>query len=128
MKYRNRKTGEIVDVINYSTPDGGERSKDDYVSYIDSKGVEHPREKGLHINWDFEIAPCISDFSYMRWEYITKSVSSINPMISDRFNIVDLGNEGWELCAAINYDSLYEVQFIFKRPIISNDNQCTNGV
>ena len=53
MKKRLRKTGEIVDVINYSAPYLG-REKDDYVSYIDSKGVEHVAEHGLNIQWDFE--------------------------------------------------------------------------
>ena len=53
MKKRLRKTGEIVDVINYSAPNLG-REKDDYVSYIDSKGIEHVAEHGLNIHWDFE--------------------------------------------------------------------------
>ena len=53
MKKRIRKTGEIVDVINYSAPNLG-REKNDYVSYIDSKGVEHVAEHGLNIHWDFE--------------------------------------------------------------------------
>lgn len=53
MKQRIRKTGEIVDVINYSAPNLG-REKDDYVSYIDSKGIEHVAEHGLNIHWDFE--------------------------------------------------------------------------
>ena len=57
MKKRIRKTGEIVDVINYSAPNV-ERDKGDYVSYIDSKGVEHHVERGLNMYWDFEnVAP-----------------------------------------------------------------------
>ena len=31
-----------------------ERNDDDWVSYIDSKGVEHHTERGLNIYWDFE--------------------------------------------------------------------------
>ena len=53
MKKRIRKTGEIVDVINYSAPNV-ERDKGDYVSYIDSKGVEHHTKRGMNIHWDFE--------------------------------------------------------------------------
>ena len=53
MKKRLRKTGEIVDVINYSAPNV-ERDKGDYVSYIDSKGVEYNAVHGLNIQWDFE--------------------------------------------------------------------------
>lgn len=52
MKARIRKTGEIVDIICYnhfSTI----RSHQDYVSYIDSKGIEHDRES-LNYYWDFE--------------------------------------------------------------------------
>lgn len=52
MKAKIRKTGEIVDIICYnhfSTI----RSHQDYVSYIDSKGIEHDRES-LNYYWDFE--------------------------------------------------------------------------
>ena len=52
MKARNRKTGEIVDIISY----GGSTVRSDvldYVSYIDSKGVEHSRAS-LNYYWDFE--------------------------------------------------------------------------
>lgn len=53
MKARIKKTGEIVEVISYS---GNTYKNDvfDRVSYIDSDGVEHPREK-LNFYWDFEI-------------------------------------------------------------------------
>ena len=54
MKKRIRKTGEIVDVIAYSTPCGIHRSECDSVSYIDSQGGEHVEELGLNIHWDFE--------------------------------------------------------------------------
>lgn len=53
MKKRIRKTGEIVDVIDYASP-YNYRDDMDYVSYIDSNGVEHPNMMGLNINWDFE--------------------------------------------------------------------------
>ena len=52
MKAKIRKTGEIVDVIccNHCSTI---RSHQDYVSYIDSKGIEHDRET-LNYYWDFE--------------------------------------------------------------------------
>lgn len=53
MKARNRKTGEIVDIIFYSQISATGRSSQDYVSYIDSKGVEHEKEN-LNYYWDFE--------------------------------------------------------------------------
>lgn len=53
MKKKLRKTGEIVDVIDWYEFTPNERDDSDYVSYIDSKGEEHPKEK-LNINFDFE--------------------------------------------------------------------------
>lgn len=55
MKRRIRKTGEIVDVISYNKYTNTARNSElDWVSYIDSKGMEHEHEKGLNIYWDFE--------------------------------------------------------------------------
>lgn len=51
---RIRKTGEIVDVINYYNLMGAERDSNDSISYIDSKGEEHHHERGLNLWWDFE--------------------------------------------------------------------------
>jgi hypothetical protein len=51
MKAKIRKTGEIVDVISFNC--STIRNSLDYVSYIDSKGVEHDRES-LNFYWDFE--------------------------------------------------------------------------
>lgn len=59
MKAKIRKTGEIVDVISYS----GSTIRNEYidkVSYIDSKGVEHDREK-LNYYWDFEQIPDVKE-------------------------------------------------------------------
>lgn len=54
MKARNRKTGEVVNIISYSQLSAAERcSGQDYVSYIDSQGVEHYKED-LNYYWDFE--------------------------------------------------------------------------
>ena len=55
MKKRIRKTGEIVDVMNWTELNGdGTRNKRDCVSYIDSNGEEHVNVKGLNLSWDFE--------------------------------------------------------------------------
>lgn len=54
MKKRFRKTGEIVNVIAWSNLLLEERSSLDTVSYIDSKGNECVRVKGLNLAWDFE--------------------------------------------------------------------------
>ncbi len=52
MKARIRKTGEIVDIISHNSF-STIRSYIDFVSYIDSKGIEHDRES-LNYYWDFE--------------------------------------------------------------------------
>ena len=54
MKKRIRKTGEIVDVISYNNLLGADRSSLDSVSYIDSKGNERVKVKGLNLEWDFD--------------------------------------------------------------------------
>lgn len=55
MKKRIRKTGEIVDVIDYLCIDiCKEREDGDWVSYVDSKGTEHHCVKGLNLYWDLE--------------------------------------------------------------------------
>lgn len=55
MKKRIRKTGEIVDVISFNKYTNTARNSElDWVSYVDSKGMEHEHEKGLNIYWDFE--------------------------------------------------------------------------
>lgn len=67
MKAKIRKTGEIVEIISYSG--GTVRSNIlDSVSYIDSKGVEHDREK-LNYYWDFEQIDVKEDnFPKIDWE------------------------------------------------------------
>lgn len=51
MKKRIRKTGEVVDVISYSS-NSYKRNEYDKVSYIDSKGNEI--HSSLNFYWDFE--------------------------------------------------------------------------
>lgn len=53
MKGIIRKTGEEVTIVDFhSRPDRNETL--DYVSYIDSHGEEHSREK-LNLYWDIEV-------------------------------------------------------------------------
>ena len=52
MKARIRKTGEVVEIISYSSLTTRNETLDN-VSYIDSQGKEHPREL-LNFYWDFE--------------------------------------------------------------------------
>ncbi|MBR1435096.1 MAG: hypothetical protein IJ584_08285 [Bacteroidales bacterium] len=54
LKYRLRKTNEMVEIVAWETADKGARSESDWVSYIDASGVEHFKEH-LTLEWDFVI-------------------------------------------------------------------------
>lgn len=123
MKYRIRKTGEIVNVISYSA--GTDRNEYDYVSYIDSNGIEHHKVKGLNINWDFEMVPCDYVDSYMKWEYKVVHVPrTINngdgDLISTLLN--NFGDLGWEVVGIIDILTV-TYRYLLKRPVL-NHNKC----
>lgn len=83
MKARNRKTGEIVEIVSYS---GRIQRFDalDTVSYIDSNGIEHPNEP-LNFYWDFEtIETTDKEYDNLRAKAlieITKSIISSDLII-----------------------------------------------
>ena len=54
LRYRIRKTDELVEIVAWETAEKGARSENDWVSYIDSAGVEHIKEH-LTLEWDFVI-------------------------------------------------------------------------
>lgn len=91
MKKRIRKTGEIVDVISYNKYTNTARNSElDWVSYIDSKGMEHEHEKGLNIYWDFEdVEEVLStdiDWKQRRYEIAKEVFASIYDFTIDRIN------------------------------------------
>ena len=50
-----RSTGEEVEIIDFETKIRGDRADEDWVTYIDSQGKEHIRER-LNIQLDFKTA------------------------------------------------------------------------
>lgn len=54
LKYRLRKTDELVEIVAWETAEKGTRSESDWVSYIDANGNEHVKEH-LTLEWDFVI-------------------------------------------------------------------------
>jgi len=54
LKYRLRKTDELVEIVAWETTEKGARSESDWVSYIDASGAEHIKEH-LTLEWDFVI-------------------------------------------------------------------------
>ena len=53
--YIIRSTGEEVEIVASHKESEGERSKEDWVSYIDSKGREHYKEY-LNLDFDFRMS------------------------------------------------------------------------
>ena len=106
MKKRIRKTGEIVDVISYNKYTNTARNSElDWVSYIDSKGMEHEHEKGLNIYWDFEdVEEVLStdiDWEQRRYEIF----KSVLPCFRDGSNVW-LSAEEAAKCAVYYADAL----------------------
>ena len=101
MKKRIRKTGEIVDVIAWYNLFGAERDRYDSVSYIDSKGNECVKVKGLNLAWDFEDVKEVSSAN-INWEQvrINAAISALqgfaaSPQIASTETLVR-----WSVCAA----------------------------
>lgn len=53
-----RSTGEEVEIIDSEIKERGARNDEDWVTYIDSKGVEHIKE---HLNIQLDFKPVIND-------------------------------------------------------------------
>ena len=53
-KYVLRSTGEEVEVIDFEAKERGDRTDEDWVTYIDSDGKEHIKE---HLNIQLDLKP-----------------------------------------------------------------------
>lgn len=53
-----RSTGEEVEIIDFETKERGDRTDEDWVTYIDSEGKEHIKEN-LNLQLDFK--PVVND-------------------------------------------------------------------
>lgn len=103
MKARNRKTGEIVDIIFYSQLSAIERSSQDYVSYIDSKGVEHEKEN-LNYYWDFEEVDT-QDKDSQHWQDVREraAIAALQGILANTKLVDDLDNPGWNAARAVQH-------------------------
>lgn len=97
MKKRIRKTGEIVNVIDYSCIGLiKERDDKDWVSYIDSKDIEHHCVKGLNFYWDFEDVEeeLTKDIDWEERRYeLAQSIISARLSNPDRFSFNECPEE-----------------------------------
>lgn len=88
MKARIRKTGEVVEIISYSSLTTRNETLDN-VAYIDSQGKEHPREP-LNFYWDFEVIPDIKEDNSptIDWEQvrIQASIGAMQVILSNNNN------------------------------------------
>ena len=84
MKYRIRKTDEPVEIVAWDTLEKGARSHSDWVSYIDSAGVEHIKEH-LTLEWDFVID---SPFESMMKQFEPMKLPELDPWEARRYELV----------------------------------------
>ncbi len=84
LKYRLRKTEELVEIVAWDTAEKGARSESDWVSYIDSQGNEHIMEH-LTLEWDFVID---SPFEKMINNFEPTKFSEYDPWEGRRYEIV----------------------------------------
>ena len=84
MKGIIRKTGEEITIVSYhSTADRSEIL--DYVSYIDSKGVEHPRES-MNLYWDIEVINEQKELAELQAKNIAKVVENSCTVTGNNFS------------------------------------------
>jgi len=84
LKYRLRKTDELVEIVAWETAEKGARSENDWVSYIDSAGVEHVKER-LTLEWDFVID---SPLESMMKQFEPMKLPELDPWEARRYELV----------------------------------------
>ena len=84
LKYRLRKTDEPVEIVAWETAEKGARSESDWVSYIDSFGVEYIKEH-LTLEWDFVAE---DPFSGGILGGLTDSIAKMDPWEARRYELV----------------------------------------
>ena len=84
LKYRLRKTDEQVEIVAWETAEKGARSENDWVSYIDSAGIEHIKEH-LTLEWDFVID---SPFESLMSKWEPTKLPEFDPWEARRYELV----------------------------------------
>ena len=95
-KYIIRKTGEEIEVIDFDVKERGNRSDEDWVTYIDSKGEEHLKE---HLNLMLDFKPT-DDFRKMFDKVFSNEWKKGMPS-TDNTRIYDMAKE---LVVTCNYN------------------------
>ena len=84
LRYRIRKTDELVEIVAWETADKGTRSDSDWVSYIDASGAEHIKEH-LTLEWDFVIQ---TPFEKGFLDALKPDLPTFDPWESRRYELV----------------------------------------
>lgn len=106
LKYRLRKTDELVDVVAWETAEKGARSENDWVSYIDASGVEHIKEH-LTLEWDFVIQ---TPFEKGFFDAIKPDLQTFDPWESRRYELVkEMFLREWDSSVDSDVDDLVAI-------------------
>lgn len=115
MKAKIKSTGEIVDVISYSG--NTQRTDNDIVNYIDSKGIEHSYEK-LNYYWDMEEIEGTNSIDWEKRRYeIAKS--AMNGLLSSN-QLTDISS-GESCNGQIIWSALFYADELIKQ--LKNKNE-----
>lgn len=96
-----RKTGEKVEIIDFDAKERGDRSDEDWVTYIDSSGNEHIKE---HLNIQLDFKPVVNDaFNKLLNSNWNKDVPTTrNNRIFEVAKALLLDSRGYGVSASVN--------------------------
>lgn len=98
LKYRIRKTDELVEIVAWETTEKGARNENDWVSYIDASGVEHIKEH-FTLEWDFVIQ---TPFEKGFFDAIKPDLPTFDPWEARRYELTkDFIMKGYTLASAL---------------------------
>lgn len=109
MKYRIRKTNEIVDVVGYSACTHIRYPNTDYVCYIDNGGNEIIG-RGLNLIWDFE--PITEEYTFDWQSFRNQAAKDImcamisNEGVADESSVDDFTKDNQVKDAVLYADKL----------------------
>jgi hypothetical protein len=69
-----RSTGEEVEIIDFEAKERGDRTDEDWVTYIDSNGNEHIKE---HLNLQLDFKPVVNDTFNKVFDFATNKIPTI---------------------------------------------------
>lgn len=95
-----RSTGEEVEIIDFEAKERGDRTDEDWVTYIDSNGKEHIKE---HLNLQLDFKTVINDtWNYMfDWARNNKMPTTRNCRIFEVAMKLYLDNERYDIDSAV---------------------------